>query len=289
MRHLHNVGKAVIFPLFFLLISSCGKKSTIDTPTRTPPPTTSDADLKSLPKDVGGIQTAVNLTANIDYGYFIYTPSGYSSNQANYPLLIFLHGLGEIGNSMVDPNQLNRLLAHGPPELISKKQWSPSYPMIVVSPQTTVFNFAPAKLNSFISYIISHYHINTHRIYLTGLSMGGQGTFNYVYNYPDGYVAAAIPMSFGFGSDKPVDYSPLKNTPFWSFCGGSDPPLKSLTNTISSIGKFNPPVKPRLTVYPGVGHDCWDITYTGSGMGSEDKNYDAFNMTIYDWMFQYSK
>ncbi len=202
MKHLHSVGKAVIFPLLFLLISSCGKKKTIDTPTTTPPPSGSDADLKSLPKDMGGVQTAVYLNSNIPYGYFIYTPSGYTSNQANYPLLIFLHGLGEVGNSMTKPSELNKLLVHGPPELISKKQWSPRYPMIVVSPQTTVNDFDATKVNSFITYIVNNYRINTHRIYLTGLSLGGNGTYNYVYSYPNGYVAAAVPMSAAYDNQQ---------------------------------------------------------------------------------------
>lgn len=287
MKQLKNLSKVTIFPLLFLFISSCGKKSTTDNPTTTPPLNSSDADLKSLPKDQGGVQTAVYLNSKIDYGYFVYTPSGYNTTQDNYPLLIFLHGLGEVGNSMTNPGELNKLLVHGPPELISKNEWTPSYPMIVVSPQTTVNVFDPAKVNSFITYIVNHYHINKHRIYLTGLSLGGNGTYNYVYNYPDGYVAAAVPMSAAY--DKQLDYSKFKSTPLWTFCGGTDSPLRALKLTTDLINQHGNLVKAKLTVYPGVGHNCWDITYTGSGMGKEDKNYDPFRMSIYDWMFQYSK
>lgn len=275
----------ILASLFFLFFLSCNKR-----PVAQPepiPPISSYTDLTDLPVDVGGVQTAVPLNSNLIYGYYVYTPSGYSNNQASYPLLIFLHGSGEIGNSMVNPNDLSRILKYGPPELINIKKWSPKYPMIVVSPQSTVTGFGSTKVNNFISYIISKYKVNIHRIYLTGLSMGAGGTFRYVADFPKGYVAAAVPMSSSF--DPPASYAGFKNMPIWTFCGANDSHLPNLINNLDNIMQINPTIKPKLTVFPGVGHCCWDLEYSGSGMGTESKSYDAFNMTIYDWMFQYSK
>ncbi len=287
MKYFGRLSKATIVPLLFLLMSSCGKTKTTDLPTTTPPPAAPDADLKSLPKDQGGVHTAVYLNSNISYGYYVYTPSSYSSSQADFPLLIFLHGVGEIGNSMTTPGELNRLLVHGPPQMIKQKRWSPTYPMIVISPQSTAGAFNATTLNTFITYCIGKYRINTHRIYMTGLSLGGFSTYNYISKYPNGYVAAAVPMSAAF--DRQPDYSSLVNVPLWTFCGENDPALHALTNTTSTISKYNPAIKPKLTVFPGVGHDCWDLAYSGSGMGLESSSYDGFNISIYDWMFQYAK
>ena len=287
MKYFHGIGKAAIVPLLFLLISSCGKSKTNDVTTTTPPPTASDADLKSLPKDQGGVQTAVYLNSNIIYGYYIYTPSSYQSSTSDFPLLIFLHGVGEAGNSMTNPGELNRLLVHGPPQMISQKRWSPRYPMIVISPQSPQGGFNATTLDNFITYCISKYKINTHRIYMTGLSIGGFSTYNYISKYPTGYVAAAVPMSAAF--DRQPNYSTLVDVPLWTFCGGDDAALPALVTTTNTIDTYNPAVKPKLTVFPGVGHDCWDLAYSGSGMGSESSKYDPFKMSIYDWMFQYAK
>lgn len=280
----------LIIVLFLLFSLSCCNKPQSQNSSNSVPPPVSNADLTILPKDVGGTHKPVYLTSNIPFGYYIYTPSGYDNNQASYPLLVCLHGGGERGNSMTNPDELKRVLYHGPPLLITQKTWAPRYPMIVASPQCSQY-FDPALLNDFIKDLISRYRINTHRIYLTGLSMGGGGTFNYLATYSTkGYVAAAVPMSGSFeGNVSATTYSNISKLPVWAFCGEADGALADLLTTINSINQYKPSLKPKLTVYPGLGHDVWEITYTGSGMGKESKSYDAFNMSIYDWMFGYSK
>ncbi len=290
MKYFKILGKTTLMPFVFLLIiSSCGKDKAQQQPQPVPnPPPVSDADLIALPKDLGGVQTPVFLTKNIKYGYYVYTPSGYTGNQANYPLLVYLHGSGDVGNSLTNPTDLKRILNYGPPQLIYNKKWSPKYPMIVVSPQSSV-GFIPDSLNEFIKYVIKTYRINTHRIYLTGLSLGGGGTFSYITNYPNNgsYVAAAIPMSAPY--EKHTNISNLVKIPIWTFIGGDDVNVLKLVTTIDLINQLSPTYKAKITVFPGVGHNCWDLAYSGSGMGRESKSYDAFNMSIYDWMFQYSK
>ncbi len=293
MKYFKDLRKIILIPVVFLfMIVSCGKPNGPDVPSTPPPPPppVSDTDLKSLPKDQGGVQTAVPLFNGIVYGHYVYTPSGYSSNQAYYPLLVYLHGSGDSGNSQLRPDALKRVLNYGPPELINKKVWSPTYPMIVVSPQEVFKTFAPDSVHEFIKYIVSKYRINTHRIYLTGLSMGGISAYYYLSKYAKtGYVAASVPMSVRFDINHQPDTSNLVNFPIWTFCGGADAQVNQSVSIVNAINGLKPTLKAKLTIFPGVGHNCWDLAYSGSGMGKEDKNYDPFKVDIYDWMFQFAK
>lgn len=247
-------------------------------------------NLENLPKDSGGIQQAVVYNSQVNpLGYYIYTPKGYEKNEAIYPLLVFLHGSGEKGNSMTNPAELSKVLANGPPRLIKDKKWSPRYPMIVVSPQCHDGWWDAAKVHKLIALIVKEYRINSDRIYLTGLSMGGYGTYGYVEAFSDtGYVCAAVPICGGGNTSKALAY---KNVPLWAFHGDADPTV-NVNNSIDMVKAINakaPKVKAKLTIYPGIGHDSWSRTYDGKGMGTERTDYDAFNMSIYDWMFQYKK
>jgi predicted peptidase len=269
--------------LIVIIISacSCSKNNSL--------PQYENYPLADLPSDTGGIQKPVYLDNNIPFGYFIYTPSGYDNSKAYYPLLVFLHGAGQKGNSLVDPGDLEKVIAHGPPKLISEKNWAPRYPMVVVSPQCHLDYWDPVMVNQFIEYIISHYRINLHRIYLTGLSMGGYGTFYYLEKYStDGYVAAAVPICGG--GDLQYAWR-LVNIPLWAFHGDADNTvnvLKSI-NMINAINELKPSLPAKLTIYPGVDHNSWERTYDGTGMGTESIQYDPFNISIYDWLFEYSK
>jgi predicted peptidase len=204
-------------------------------------------------------------------------------------MLVFLHGSGAKGNSSVDTSVLNVVLRDGPPKLIYSKNWSPSSPMIVVSPQCHEDTWDAAKLHQLIKFITQDYRINMHRIYLTGFSMGGYGTFSYIDAYSDtGYVAAAVPIC---GGGNPLHASKFKNTPLWAFHGEADRtvPVINSINMVQAINAQHPAIPAALTTYPGVDHDSWTRTYDGTGMGTESKSYDPFNKSIYDWMLQYTK
>jgi predicted peptidase len=242
-------------------------------------------NLANLPQDTGGVHIAYPFETNeAPYGYYAYTPS---VKGPQYPLLVFLHGAGEKGNSSEDNTILDLVLRNGPPKLIEKKDWNPRYPMIVVSPQCHETGWNGAKIHEFIKFIIKNYNINTNRIYVTGLSMGGFGTFAYLTTTADScYAAAAVPICGGGNSNK---VEGMKHIPVWAFHGDADgtvAPSGSI-NMINAINAANPPLNAKLTMYPGVGHNSWSMTYDGIGMGTESPDYDAFNMSIYDWMFQY--
>lgn len=224
------------------------------------------------------------------YGYHIFTPELYSDEGPEFPLLIFLHGSGERGNSAVDSTKLDLVLVHGPPQLINESKWNVSNSMIVASPQAhTPQGWISSDIHEFIEYLIANYRVNKDRIYLTGLSMGGFGIFNYVGKYGDqGYTASYVPIC---GGGKTEYANKFKNIPLWAFHGESDDtvPVERSADMIEAIKTLNPTIKPKLTLYPGVGHNSWSRTYDGSGMGSENTDFDPFTISIYDWMFKYQK
>ncbi len=247
------------------------------------------SNLENLPTDIGGIHNAypLGITAAV-YGYYAYLPSVYFKNGPKYPLLLFLHGAGEKGNSANDAKVLDIVLRNGPPLLIEEKKWKPKYPMVVVSPQAHEGGWSAVTIHQFIKYLIDNYEIDTQRIYITGLSMGAYGTFSYLTSSGDNcYVAAAVPICGGGNSVKVLG---MKHIPVWAFHGDDDN-IVNVDNSkhmIDAINALKPPVKAKLTIYPGVGHNSWTMTYNGTGMGKESTVYDPFNMSIYDWMFQYT-
>jgi len=252
--------------------------------------TTATASLIDLPADTGGVHTPFHLGAtNSYYGYYLYLPSAYKGGEHQYPLLVFLHGSGEKGNSESNPAILDRVLKNGPPKLIQKNQWSPQYPMIVVSPQCHEGGWNAGKIYDFIQYISHIYRVNESRIYLTGLSMGGFGTFNYLQTYGDSAgIAAAVPIC---GGGNPGKAGNLTYTPLWIFHGDAD----NTVNVNQSIRMYDaivaeePPVLPRLTIYNGVGHNSWTRTYDESGIGTGNEKYDSYNISVYDWLLQYTR
>ncbi len=144
----------------------------------------SAATLDDLTADTGGVHTPFHLGAtNSPYGYFVYLASAYKGAKHQYPLLVFLHGSGEKGNSESNPVILEKVLRNGPPRLIEKMEWNPAHPMIVVSPQCHDGGWNAGKIHGFIQYISRIYRIDESRVYLTGLSMGGFGAFNYLQTY----------------------------------------------------------------------------------------------------------
>ena len=111
------------------------------------------SDLKFLPVDTGGKHSAHILSeTDAPYGFYIYLPAGYEQIPVNYPLLVFLHGIGEIGNSSEDVRKLDLVLIHGPPHLIHNGRWTTPYPMLVVSPQCHDEDWQPEKIDEFIRF-----------------------------------------------------------------------------------------------------------------------------------------
>jgi len=264
-------------------------------------------DLDRLPPDTGGTQTALprdpDAADAAPFGLHIYLPGGMDDSPMPYPLLVFLHGSGERGDSAADPAILATVLHNGPPRLIDRGQWNPPHPMIVVSPQCHGSSWDAALVRQLIAWIDGHYPVDRTRIYLTGLSMGGYGTWNYLGRYGADAgdtlaVAAAVPICGGGSTGQAAAIS---GTPVWAFHGTADTVVRPFASVdlIKAIGALDPPVAPRLTLYDGVGHDSWSRTYDLSGLGQGLAAYPddpgvtpwlvRYGPDLFSWLFSHRR
>jgi len=243
------------------------------------------SDLESLPADTGGEHSSYILgVTEAPYGFFIYIPAGYEQTAATYPLLVFLHGDGEQGDSSKDAGVLDLVLIHGPPYLIHEGRWGPTYPMLVVSPQCHDKYWQTDKVDDFIRYIVKNYRVNQNRIYMTGLSGGGDGIYRYLAETGNKSLVAAAVVICGEGNAAEAKKA---RVPVWIFHGAFDDVVPLQTAIDMKEGFINVP-EVKLTVFPDVDHGGWHSTYDLSGMGTESKDYDPFDISIYDWLLTYS-
>jgi pimeloyl-ACP methyl ester carboxylesterase len=120
------------------------------------------------------------------YNYWLYLPKGYvEKGEKKWPLIIFLHGMGERGNDV------NKVKIHGIPKVAEKRD---DFPFIAASPQCPGDSFwtkEVAGLNAFLDELIAKHSVDTDRVYLTGLSMGGYGTWTWSCANPERFAALA--------------------------------------------------------------------------------------------------
>jgi len=182
--------------------------------------------------------------------YLLWLPADYKKDKnKSFPVLIFLHGSGERGDS------LDLVKMHGPPSFVESRA---EFPFITVSPQCpkgTWWNIE--DLQAMLEKLLSKYRIDPARIYLTGLSMGGFGTWAWASQYPHQF-AAIVPVC---GGGDMQFAGKLKNTPAWAFHGELDPavPVKRTVEMVEAINAAGGSA--RMTIYPGVGHDSWINAY----------------------------
>lgn len=184
------------------------------------------------------------------YHYLLALPPGYEDDKAaSWPLVVFLHGLGERGSD------LTQVAKYGPPCLVRLGR---KFPFVLISPQCPVTEWwnAPA-VERFVEEMTVRYRIDRDRVYLTGLSMGGHGTWAVACLNP-GRFAAIAPIC---GGGDPKRAALLKNLPVWAFHGAKDAvvPLQRSQEMIDGIR--NAGGEPRFTVYPEATHDSWTQAY----------------------------
>lgn len=206
------------------------------------------------------------ITLKVGYKYLLSLPEGYTANsEKKWPLLVFLHGAGERGDD------LELLKKHGPPKLLAAGQ---KFEAIVVSPQVPLHNiWNPHAVKALTDEITRTYQVDSSRIYLTGISMGGFGTWDTALAYPDTY-AAIVPICGGAGVGF-VMAERIKDLPCWIFHGDKDGAV-SVDFSIKMHGALKKAGSTaKLTIYPGVGHDCWTQTYE--------------NTELWTWLFAQKK
>lgn len=221
--------------------------------------------------------------------YRIYSPAE-SVPEEKRPLLLFLHGFGERGND----NQ--RQLIHGGATFASE-EFQSVHRAFVVAPQCPAGNLSDSPVpvtwsmrlrptskevdlgldrpmtepmravRGLIDHLVETQPIDTERLYVTGLSMGGYGTWEIAAREPDLWAAAA-PIC---GGGNPSWGERLKDLPLWAFHGDADGavPVERSLEMVAAINSAGG--RPILTVYPGVGHDSWTPTFEAR--------------QVWDWMF----
>jgi predicted peptidase len=200
--------------------------------------------------------------------YLLLKPSNYDA-QKKYPLVMFYHGAGERGDD-------NKSQWRNGVEVFAKPENQAKYPCFVIAPQCPKnrqwvnvpwdagSEVQPAEPSEqlkmsleILKAVEKEFSIDTNRIYVTGLSMGGFATWDVITRYPDLF-AAAVPVCGG-GDEKQA--AKIKDLPIWAFHGGADTTVKTVRsrNMIAAIKEAGG--KPRYTEYPGVGHSSWVSAY----------------------------
>lgn len=192
------------------------------------------------------------ITKTVECKYLLYLPADYEKDaRKKWPLMMFLHGKSQWGNN------LELVKKHGPPKMIAEGK---SFDFIIVSPQCPNDIFWPEQTDVLINLldeIEKKYRVDTDRVYLTGLSMGGFGTWTLAEKYPQRF--AAIAPICG-GSEQYLAYR-LKNVPVWAFHGARDRlvPVQRSQEMVDEVKAAGGDAK--LKIYPNAEHDSWTATY----------------------------
>lgn len=203
---------------------------------------------------------------NSPYGYWEYLPKDYHNSSARFPVVIYLHGVKEIGNgTLLD---LDKIARNGVPYVIRKHQRD--FPFIVISPQSPSMEegFSVKGLKQLLEVISANYKIDENRIYLTGISYGAYAALRLASHIPD-RLAAIVTFS-SCGGD--YDLSKLKDIPIWAFGNARDTHgipecIRDFVERLRDHGGT-----PLLTLYPRKGHNSWEKTYK--------------NNFIWDWLLK---
>jgi len=200
--------------------------------------------------------------------YWLYLPLDYEQAAAadGAPLFLFLHGAGERGT---EPEEIAKVKVHGPPKLLDEPTFQKRWPCVTVSPQCkNDFAWSPAQILLLLDAVEKKYKIDTKRVYVSGISMGGFGTWMILNAAPQRFAAAA-PICGGAKAEWAPNFVDI---PIWTFHGNKDVAVPcKLSETIVDAVRKAGGRKIVFTVYEGGGHDVWTQTYD--------------NQLLYDWMF----
>ena len=212
-------------------------------------------------------ERATGSVAGAPQGYWEYLPPGYGDG-AKRPLLVALHGSDE--NGAGTKASLHELLDTGIPKLIEGDDWPAARPFIVLMPQhsSAAVDACPTadEIDAFLRFAMKHYDVDPLRVYLTGLSCGAIGAWDYL-------AAAHRPRRGGRGADRGLRRRGGRarrvqagRVPIWAFHGSADRVVDPTSGTIRPMHRLekctNPkPIDARMTIYDGVDHDSWDRTY----------------------------
>ncbi len=203
--------------------------------------------------------------------YLLYLPKDYSEAAGkSWPLVLFLHGAGERGSD------LQKVAVHGPPKLVKQGK---EFPFILVSPQCPEGQvWDESALLGLLDDVQGRLKVDAKRVYVTGLSMGGYGTWMLAQRQPQRFAAVA-PICGGGDRIRallPSQVDALKTLGVWAFHGAKDSvvPLSESERMVEAFKRIGV-ADIQLTVYPEANHDSWTETYA--------------NPKLYEWMLQHHR
>ncbi len=199
--------------------------------------------------------------------YALFVPHDYKGDKP-YPLILFLHGSGETGTD----GKKQTYVGLGPVLRMQEK----AFPCFVLMPQSQERTWQADSKDAqralaILDLVMKNYKIDDKRLYLTGLSMGGFGTWSLAAKYPDRW-AAIVPVC---GGGDPDQAKTFKDVPCWVFQGDADTAVtpdhsRKMVEALKAAGGA-----PKYTEYAGIGHNSWEMAYN--------------TPELYEWLLQQHK
>lgn len=231
-------------------------------------------------------QQIFKTTSSSFIAYYEYVPSDYNSNSNKYPVVIFLHGIGERGPNTTDKTILEdniyKVAKLGPPMHVKN---GTKFPFILISPQlkSNYGTWPSGYVMEVINHVKTYLRIDERRIYITGLSLGGGGTWVTAQDYPKMF-AAVLPVCGGYNSPSKAVNIAGELLPVWASHGDKDTvvPMTRTVNMVNAINSSTPKPSPlaKLTIYTGVAHNAWSYAYR--------TDHSLHNPNVYEWMMSYT-
>jgi hypothetical protein len=214
--------------------------------------------------------------------YLIYRPEdALKYPDKKHPICFFLGGDGDVAT----PGKINMIHGGTLPDYIKTGN---DVPLMVMSIQHTIKNWNATLIEEGITHGLATYPVNTKKVYMTGLSGGGYGVWNYAVAFPS-KLTAIVPISGGGNKNKACN---IKSISIWAFHNEVDGTVNLVNsqNMVNAVNACSPVEPAKLTIFPDTGHDCWRRVYNKNspdwlkpGKNGIDK------VDIYSWMLSKSK
>lgn len=244
MKTFPTTPAALLFPAILIALVAALSGSGI---VRAEDPSPGRQTVERLPAELA------EKTDNLNDRFWLYLPKRYTEDGEAMPLLIYLHGSSRRGLDV------EMLKANGLPPVLDTKD---DFEFVVASPQALTnypwqISWRPDDLILLLDHLLANYRLDPDRVYLTGLSMGGYGTWACIAKHADRF-AAAVPIC---GGGDPAWGEAIGDLPVWAFHGDEDfiVPVERSIEMVESIHAAGGRAK--LTRYPNVGHDSYTRTY----------------------------